>query len=80
MAASNLSTALSGADRKFGVDHLEKYIEKFNDLDPIYYLIDRFLKDYQATDKNQLLDRAASLMDEFQSVVRELNTKPRSVA
>lgn len=48
-AAGNLSVELSADPaRKFGVDDLEKYIEKSGDLTPIYYLVDKFLKDASA--------------------------------
>ena len=73
MAASNLSTALSGGGREFGVVRLERYIEKFGDLDPVYYLIDRFMKEHKSNNQERLLSRAETLMAEFQNVVKELN-------
>ena len=43
-APGNLSVELSeDPARKFGVDSLELYIEKFDDLTPIYYLVEKFL-------------------------------------
>jgi hypothetical protein len=43
-APGNLSVELSeDPTRKFGVESLELYIEKFGDLTPIYYLIEKFL-------------------------------------
>lgn len=45
-APGNLSVELSAdPSRKFGVDDLEKYLAKSQDFTPIYYLIDKFLKD-----------------------------------
>lgn len=45
-APGNLSVELSADPaRKFGVDDLEKYLAKSGDFTPIYYLIDKFLKD-----------------------------------
>lgn len=45
-APGNLSVELSADPaRKFGVDDLEKYLAKAEDFTPIYYLIDKFLKD-----------------------------------
>lgn len=50
-ASSNLSMELSGSidaqgrQRHFGVDALERYIDKTGDTAPIYYLIDKFLND-----------------------------------
>lgn len=46
-APGNLSVELSADPaRKFGVDDLEKYLAKSKDFTPIYYLIDKFLKDH----------------------------------
>ena len=45
-AAGNLSVELSAdPSRKFSVDSLERYLEKSGDFTPIYYLIDKFLRD-----------------------------------
>jgi hypothetical protein len=45
-APSNLSVQLSdGVTRKFSVDSLERYIAKYNDLTPIFYLIEKFMGD-----------------------------------
>lgn len=45
-APGNLSVELSAdPSRKFSVDSLEAYIGKSGDFTPIYYLIDKFLKD-----------------------------------
>lgn len=45
-APGNLSVELSAdPSRKFSVDSLERYIEKSGDTTPIYYLIDKFLRD-----------------------------------
>ena len=71
-AASNLSNALGGAGRKFGVDDLERYIEKFGDLDPVFYLVDKFLKNQGDINNDQLINQASSLMSEFEAVVRQL--------
>jgi hypothetical protein len=45
-APGNLSVELSAdPSRKFSVDSLEQYLGKSKDFTPIYYLIDKFLKD-----------------------------------
>lgn len=50
-APGNLSVELSAdPSRKFGVDELEKYLAKSGDFTPIYYLIDKFLRE-QAGDE-----------------------------
>lgn len=42
----NLGNQLSDeSQRKFGIDDLELYLEKSRDFTPIYYLIDKFLRD-----------------------------------
>lgn len=50
-APGNLSVELSAdTSRKFGVEELEKYLAKSGDFTPIYYLIDKFLRE-QAGDE-----------------------------
>lgn len=45
-APGNLSVELSADPaRKFGIDDFEKYLASSGDFTPIYYLIDKFLKD-----------------------------------
>lgn len=45
-APGNLSVELSAdPSRKFSVDSLERYMEKSGDFTPIYYLIDKFLRE-----------------------------------
>lgn len=54
-APGNLSVALGDdGQRKFGVDDLERYIQKTGDLTPIYYLVERYLGD-QAAARDQAL-------------------------
>jgi hypothetical protein len=48
-APGNLSVELSeDATRNFSVDNLERYIEKTGDVQPIYYLVEKFLADRTA--------------------------------
>lgn len=56
-APGNLSVELSAdPSRKFSVDSLERFIEKSGDTTPIYYLIDKFLRDKtEAADTAELL-------------------------
>jgi hypothetical protein len=45
-APGNLSVELSAdPSRKFGIEDFEKYLAKSRDFTPIYYLIDKFLKE-----------------------------------
>lgn len=40
----NLSNQLSDeSQRKFGIDEFETYLEKSKDMEPLYYLIEKFL-------------------------------------
>lgn len=72
-APSNLSTTLSGqGGRKFGVDDLERYLERV-DLDPLYYLIERHLQGRAPKSKAALLGRAEELLAEFRRVVSEMD-------
>lgn len=43
ISPSKLSRCLPGGDLNFSVDMLERYIEITGDLDPIYYLAERFV-------------------------------------
>lgn len=62
MSPGNLSVALSDDDhRKFGVDELERYIERTGDKTPIYYLIARFMGD-EAAARDHALAQVAEMM------------------
>lgn len=77
MAPSNLSVALAGdKGRFFGVDKLELYIEKYQDFEPIYYLIDKFLRDLKAPNKAQVLMRCSAILSEIQAEVRAVKDLP----
>ncbi len=70
LAPSNLSAALAG-QRKFGVDDLERYLDRFpNDLEPVYYLIDKYLR--QQPDKASVLAQAETLLGQVTAMVAEL--------
>lgn len=63
-APGNLSVELSeDTSRKFGVDSLELYIEKFDDLTPIYYLVEKFLHKQEAGHDAALAKIAPALAD-----------------
>lgn len=64
-APGNLSVELSEDQaRKFSVDSLETYIEKFNDTAPIYYLISKFLapQNKENVNANALLAQMQALL------------------
>jgi hypothetical protein len=58
-APGNLSVELSSdPTRHFSVDSLEKYIEKTGDTQPIFYLIDKFLRNEQSDEPSAAEMRA----------------------
>lgn len=73
MAPSNLSVALTGRKRKLGVDKLELYMEKTQDLEPIFYLIDKFLKNEKSLGKAQVLNQCSTVLQECQAMLRKLD-------
>lgn len=72
-ASSNLSRAISDdPGRKFDINDFENYVEIFEDLTPIYYLIDKFLTRDKSFTQDQLLEKADRAMAEFNSILSEL--------
>jgi len=64
-APGNLSVELSeDPARRFSVDALEDYIEKFGDTSPIYYLISKFLApaNQQNVNANAVLSQVQALL------------------
>lgn len=60
---SHLSEALSGGDRrKFDLDELERYLETTGDTTPIYYLVAKFLRDPEVSQR-EALAKLASLAE-----------------
>jgi hypothetical protein len=62
----NLSRELADNGRHLSVDSLEAYIEKFGDLSPVFYLVERFLlaKEQPTKDaqRGQVLQQMQALM------------------
>lgn len=59
VAPSHLSVQLSDdPSRRFAVESLELYLEKTGDFTPIYYLIDKFLRDPQARQQEAIAQLA----------------------
>ena len=76
MAPGNLSVALSGdGQRHFGVDHLERYIEKYQDFEPILYLISKFMGS-QAQAQAATMSRVETLMQEAVALMAQAAPKP----
>lgn len=70
-APGNLSVELSeDPTRKFGVESLEAYIEKFGDLTPIYYLAEKFLGQKSAP-KDAAMAQIAGVAAELQRLMRQ---------
>jgi hypothetical protein len=62
VSRGNLSVALSAdPHRKFGVDELEAYIQRFGDKTPIYYLVAKYLGD-EAAARDQALAQVAAMV------------------
>lgn len=69
-APGNLSVELSeDPTRKFGVDSLEEYIDKFHDLTPIYYLVEKYLGEKDAA-KDSAMDELKALARQMQDVMK----------
>lgn len=72
----NLARELAGdSDRHFSVENLERYIQKQNDLTPIYYLIARYMGD-QAEAEAATMKRIEGLLAEVASAVGQATSKP----
>lgn len=70
-APGNLSVELSeDPSRKFGVESLELYIEKFGDLTPIYYLVEKFLHKHEA-EHDAALAQIAPLLAQLAPLLRK---------
>ena len=76
-APGNLSHSLSGQPdslgrvRKFGVDDLEDYIKEFDDREPVYYLVEKYLTDENIT-KQRVLNEVSSLTARCHQMLDEL--------
>jgi hypothetical protein len=70
-APGNLSVELSeDPSRHFSVDSLEKYIEKYADTTPIYYLIDKFLNDH-GHKQNAALAQLAPMLKQLAPLMKQ---------
>lgn len=67
-APSHLSAQLSGDGRRLAVETLEAYIEKTGDLDPIYYLIDKFMGDPKVA-QQEALTKLATFADQLPALM-----------
>lgn len=73
----NLSVMLSDdGQRHFDVDLLEQYIESFDDLSPIYYLIAKFCGDRLA-DRDDAMRRVQSLLEELPGLLANAGVKSK---
>ena len=69
VAPGNLSVQLSAdPSRHFSVESLERFIEKTGDTTPIFYLIDKFLKDKSAGTEADV----AAMLQAFKAVAPHL--------
>lgn len=73
VAPGNLSVQLSAdPSRHFSVDSLERYIEKTGDTQPIYFLIDKFLKDADGADKQAEMDAMLQAFKQMAPAMKKL--------
>ena len=73
----NLSVMLSGdGQRHLDVDLLEQYIEEFNDLTPILYLVSKYCGDRFA-DRDDALSRVQSLLEELPALLASAGVKSK---
>ena len=70
-APSNLSVQLSDdPSRNFSVDNLERYIEHTNDLTPVYYLVEKFIKPRDGRQEAALAQLPA-LAEQLQAMLKQ---------
>lgn len=70
-APGNLSVELSEDPiRKFGIDSLEEYIEKFDDLTPVYYLVEKFI-DRKEAQHDAALAQLAPLLAQLAPLMKK---------
>ncbi len=75
-APGNLSRELAGdSDRHFSVAALERYIQTQGDLQPIYYLIARYLGD-QAAAEGATLKRVEAMLAEVAQLTASISARP----
>lgn len=71
-APSKLSEKLAGGagerQRDIGLDLFERYLDKSGDLTPIYYLVDKYLRDPVAR-QSEALAKLAKLADELPALL-----------
>lgn len=73
LAPSNLTAVLSGSkNRKFGVDHLEKYLDEFQDLEPVFYLVDKYLHNASAKTKAEALAEVNQLTAQLRIAIQRM--------
>ena len=79
VSPSTISKMLNKQDdpnnqRRFPLEHLETVIEETKDLDPIFYLIEKFCVDNEVKRK-QAIAQIPALIDKLQELVREAEGK-----
>jgi hypothetical protein len=67
----NLSKELGDDEsRHFSVDSMERYLEKYGDTTPIYYLIDKFLND-PSRKKEAAMAQLAPMLKQLMPMMKE---------
>lgn len=74
-APGNLSRELAGdSDRHFSVESMELYIKKHHDLEPIYYLVAKYIGDNNAVE-GAALQRVEELMQQVAALLPQAGQK-----
>lgn len=79
MSPSHLSEVLGGGgerNRKFDLDELERYIEKYRDFTPILYLVAKFIPD-QAASHALALEQLAAFTQQLPQIIAQLGLGKR---
>ena len=70
LAPSNLSVQISDDPaRNFSIDSFERYIEKTNDMTPVYYLVEKFLSD-KTVKQDAALEAVADMVSQVLPALR----------
>lgn len=79
MSPSHLSEVLAGGGdrhRKFDLDELEEYIQKYRDFTPILYLVAKFMPD-ASTAHAAAMEQLAAFAQQFPQIVAQLGLGKR---
>ena len=79
LSPSHLCEVLAGGgdrNRKFDLDELEAYIEKFKDVTPVLYLVAKFMPD-QVAQHEHVMQNLSRIVDELPSLLAQAGINRR---